>query len=125
MARLRADGWDAVGLELDPLLPQTATHVPITTWREAKSYDVISYVDCFEHTFVWEELPLAMSHLNPGGRIIIEIPVAQEVPRHFRRLQHLFFFDEAHFAKMLQDSGAKIHSMITPVLGKRTAIIGR
>jgi 2-polyprenyl-3-methyl-5-hydroxy-6-metoxy-1,4-benzoquinol methylase len=118
-------GWDAVGMDIDPMPALAQGILPIESWDQAGAYDVISYVDCLEHSFVYDELPEAARHLNEDGVIVVEFPVAQEEERHYRRLQHLWFFDEETFAKMVDHYGFEVRRMVKPLSGKRSAVIGR
>lgn len=117
---LRSKGWDSVGLEC------SKRSYPIVGWENAGKYDVISFVDVLEH-FIdpVKELKLALAHLSEKGLLVIELPNAFENPVHFRRLQHIFYFDERTFEKLIFELNLKVVRKLKPIPGKLSYILGR
>jgi len=85
-------------------------------------FDLMVATDVLEHLNLCEELPLLLSHLKFGGLFIVEIPLAFEQPKHFRRLQHLFYFTEQTLLDMLRVYGLETLSVFKPIQGKLTVI---
>jgi len=117
---LQSNGWDAVGLEVLPV------DYPTVSWIDSGMSDVISFIDSLEH-FIdpLKELTQALSHLNTDGTLIVELPNAFENSIHFRRLQHVFFFDEKSFEKMIAKLGLKVKVKFKPIPGKFSYLLRR
>lgn len=117
---LHSRGWDSVGLEC------SKKSYPTTTWEEGGTYDVISFIDVLEHFMApLEELKRALSHLSEKGHLVIELPNAFENPIHFRRLQHIFYFDAEVFEKLIARLHLKVVKKIKPIPGKLVYILRR
>lgn len=114
---LKEEGWNVVGLE------KRKVGYPTITWAKAEKYDVISYIDVLEHCFPEAEILKAKEHLRPGGVLIVELPNAFEEPKHFRRLQHLFFFTDGTFRKFVDKCDMRVLKFLKPLKGKMTYIL--
>lgn len=117
---LRSKGWNSVGLEC------SERDYSLVTWEEAGVYDVISFIDSLEHLMEpVEELKRALAHLSEKGLLVIELPNAFENLIHFRRLQHIFYFDEEVFEKLVLKLNLKVVKKLKPIPGKLVYILGR
>lgn len=129
LAALNVSGFKAEGLEYSMPLGEKASRASNcrvhASWDGAGLYDVISYCDVIEHGFPKEELVQSIEHLSPQGWLIVEVPIAEEEPKHYRRLQHLFFFTEETFKALANDVGLRTIATLTPIKGKRTFLLRR
>lgn len=112
---LRAKGYQAVGIEP---AEEFENGYPHTTWETSGQYDVISYVDVLEHTIAHVEIKRALPHLKAKGKMVIEIPIASEEPKHYRRLQHLYFFTEETMAACASAHGLRVARKGKPRKGR-------
>lgn len=119
---LRSRGVEVEGIEPGGRLGEVDTQEDWT--RLGESYDVVSYVDVLEHANVREELENARKKLSRDGRLIIEVPCAQQEPKHYRRLQHLMFFTAVTLRKALESNGFVVEKLFSPMSGRLTAIAG-
>lgn len=118
---LKSNGWKAVGLEVSEVGYPAIRH-----GDSAGFFDVVSYIDSLEH-FIdpLAELRRALSYLAAAGILIIELPNAFENPVHFRRLQHVWFFDEMSFEKMIEELNLMVMVKFKPIPGKFTYLLRR
>lgn len=116
---LNENGWKAAGIEPGGQLGHASVR---QTWDELGTFDVLSYVDVLEHADIPVEMERIRRHLNDGGTLVLELPVAQEQPKHYRRLQHLVFFTDTSAGKMLRHFGFKVQRMFSPLSGRLTVI---
>lgn len=120
---LRERGWSAFGLEPSENMV-SAFKSKAAVLDSGIKFDVVSYVDCMEHTDVAEELIFASKCLNKNGTLVVEIPLAHEEPKHYRRLQHLFFFTVDTFNACLNEHGFEVQKIIHPISG-RLGVVAR
>lgn len=117
---LLEEGADAEGIEPDGCV---CIGTPLTSKKEAGLYDRIAYVDVLEHMMCpVEELLWARDHLCEGGKLVVEVPLANEEPRHYRRLQHLFFFTPNTLKALLLKVGLKVVRENYPLSGRYSVI---
>ena len=95
--------------------------------RSAGKFDTISYVDVLEHIRdPLQELLDARELLKARGRIIVDLPMVWHEsgePKHIRRLQHIWLWDEATFVTLAAKADLKVDRTICPMGGRMAFVL--
>jgi SAM-dependent methyltransferase len=84
-------------------------------------FDFVTMHDSIEHMIdVNNSLQKVHNILKIGGLAIIDLPdyFIIEGQHHWKRIEHLWFFTEDQFTKILEDNGFKINKITKPIPGK-------
>lgn len=125
-------GFEADGLEPNVTMAAWArekTGRPIyTTWAEVPTrYHILTLHDVFEHVVdPVAELARLRGYLYDGGRVVIDVPDADDPRRqlpdmawhHYRPEQHLWHWTEATLRPVLQRQGFVVEAVERPIQGK-------
>jgi SAM-dependent methyltransferase len=131
---MRHVGFQAEALELNPLMAAKAAQATGLTVHESWAtvtgvFDIITYLDVFEHVVDPEaELAQIGRHLRLGGLLVLEVPDAEDgmaLPletrmtwKHWRPEQHLWHWDERHLRELLWRFGYEVVGVDRPLRGK-------
>lgn len=130
--RLRAMGFDAAGLEVNPTMAAWARNYSQTTiyesWHEIRRrFDMITYHDVLEHVeHPARELQTAWFFLNPNGLLVLDTPDADD-PRfaelgpnwhHMKPQEHLYFYTEQALRQLLDPVLYYVTAVERPLQGK-------
>jgi SAM-dependent methyltransferase len=84
-------------------------------------FDFVTMHDSIEHMVdVNSALQKVHSILKPGGQLILDLPdyFSPSGSHHWKRIEHLWFFTEDQFLRILENNGYKTVKTTTPIPGK-------
>jgi SAM-dependent methyltransferase len=84
-------------------------------------FDFVTMHDSIEH-MIDVNLALQKVHtiLKSGGQVILDLPdyYSPSGSHHWKRIEHLWFFTEDQFEKVLDKQGFSVDKIVTPIPGK-------
>jgi SAM-dependent methyltransferase len=122
-------GFAASGVDLNPwaisraqaLYPEISCSIGDSdaVARQRYEFDVITYLDVFEHIpSPHAELAIARSLLRPGGMLFLELPNQGSLDAHvlgadYLFAEHLFFYTPVSIRSLLERNGFEVTRMLT------------
>ncbi len=118
--RLAGEGIDAGGLELNAELCTNRVHFGHSANELDDRYDLVTYHDVIEHIVdPVAELATAKRILKPFRYLIVDLPnVFVGAGMHHIKPEHLWYFDNRGFERLLKAAGFTVMSVLVPIPGK-------